>query len=96
MLCLRRALSFAGTETQVMSLWRVDDEATRALMICFVRKSASGAARSEALRAAQLDIAADPRWADPRYWAAFIAVGASVSTASSVPTANAAATSSWP
>jgi CHAT domain-containing protein/tetratricopeptide (TPR) repeat protein len=73
---LRRALSFAGSETQVMSLWPVDDEATSALMIRFYQMLASGAARSEALRAAQLEIAADPRWTDPKFWAAFIIVGA--------------------
>lgn len=73
---LRRALSFAGAEAQVMSLWPVDDEATSALMIRFHRKLASGTARSEALRAAQLEIAADPHWTDPRFWAAFIVVGA--------------------
>jgi len=73
---LRRALSFAGAETQVMSLWPVKDEATSTLMIRFHQKLASGAARSEALRAAQLEIAADPRWTDPRFWAAFIVIGA--------------------
>ena len=51
---LRRALSFAGTETQVMSLWPVDDEATSALMTrfrpetCFRRGSFRGAPRGTA------------------------------------------------
>jgi len=51
---LRRALTLAGAETQVMSLWPVSDKATRNLMIEYYKKLLSGRGRSEALREAQL------------------------------------------
>src|SRR6185436_12995203 len=51
---LRRAFFLAGTATQVMSLWRVDDVATQALMSGYYERLKRGEARSEALRAADL------------------------------------------
>jgi len=51
---LRRALVNAGAETQVMSLWKVDDAATRDLMVDHYRRVKAGEGRSEALRQAQL------------------------------------------
>ena len=51
---LRRALALAGAETQVMSLWPVNDKATRDLMIGYYKRLLGGSGRSEALREAQL------------------------------------------
>ncbi|HEY9402905.1 MAG TPA: tetratricopeptide repeat protein [Pyrinomonadaceae bacterium] len=51
---LRRALVLAGSETQVMSLWQVSDDATRDLMIAYYRLLQEGAARGDALRQVQL------------------------------------------
>jgi CHAT domain-containing protein/tetratricopeptide (TPR) repeat protein len=51
---LRRALVLAGSESQVMSLWQVSDEATRDLMIAYYRRLQAGAGRSEGLREVQL------------------------------------------
>jgi CHAT domain-containing protein len=34
-----------------------------------------GASAGEALKAAQLSMAAEPRWANPYYWGAFVLVG---------------------
>lgn len=51
---LRRALVIAGSETQVISLWKVADDATRDLMAEFYRRLTAGAGRSDALRQAQL------------------------------------------
>jgi CHAT domain-containing protein/tetratricopeptide (TPR) repeat protein len=53
---LRRALVLAGSESQVMSLWQVSDEATRDLMIAYYRRLQAGAGRSEALREVQLEM----------------------------------------
>ncbi|HEV7902630.1 MAG TPA: tetratricopeptide repeat protein [Pyrinomonadaceae bacterium] len=51
---LRRALVLAGSESQVMTLWQVSDDATRELMIEYYRRLQAGAARGDALRAVQL------------------------------------------
>jgi CHAT domain-containing protein len=72
---LRRALVVAGSESQLLSLWRVDDEATRDLMVGYYRRLQSGAGRSEALREAQQALLADPKRAHPFFWAAFIPSG---------------------
>lgn len=73
---LRRALAIAGARSQVMSLWKVDDAATRDLMIDFYKKLSGGTGRGEALRAAQQGLLADSKRRHPYYWAAFIPSGA--------------------
>ena len=77
---LTRAFMFAGSPRVIVSLWRVDDEATRDLMVKFYElwlgtggKPALGAA--EALRQAQDSIRAQERWAHPYYWAAWVLWG---------------------
>ncbi|WP_170319561.1 CHAT domain-containing tetratricopeptide repeat protein [Polyangium spumosum] len=74
---LRRALVLAGSETQVMSLWQVDDDATRDLMTAYYQKLfREGKGRSEAMREAQLMLFARPAQKHPFYWASFIVSGA--------------------
>lgn len=76
---MRRALAIAGAACQVTSLWRVGDDATRALMRCFYRFLVDGSGRAEALAAAQHEVAHDrnhPEWKHPFYWAAFVLSGA--------------------
>jgi CHAT domain-containing protein/Tfp pilus assembly protein PilF len=58
---LRRALVLAGSETQVMSLWQVSDDATRELMIAYYRLLQAGAGRGDALRQVQLTMLAGGR-----------------------------------
>jgi MYXO-CTERM domain-containing protein len=88
---LRRALVIAGSQTQVMSLWKVDDHATRYLMEAYYRNLlAQGMGRSEALRQVQLAwLRGDDRYASPAYWAAFVVSGndapLDVGSASTVP-----------
>lgn len=72
---LRRAFLMAGAESQVMSLWRVDDAATRRLMVDYYRALAGGAGRSEALRQAQVTMLSSDDFRSPRYWAPFVASG---------------------
>lgn len=72
---LRRALVIAGAEAVVMSLWKVDDAATRDLMVAYHRELAKGGGRSESLRSAELALLASPERRHPYYWASFIASG---------------------
>lgn len=75
---LRRALVVAGAQTQVMSLWKVDDDATRELMTVYYDELfRKGARRSDALRDAQLALLRRKSTAHPFFWASFITSGAS-------------------
>lgn len=66
----------AGAHRVVGSLWDVDDEATEALMHRFYAALLSGTTSpAEALRRAQREMAAMPRWHDPYYWAGFTIEG---------------------
>jgi CHAT domain-containing protein len=72
---LRRALVLAGTASQVVSLWDVDDTSTRVLMGHYYAELASGTGRAEALRRAKLRLLHRSPRAHPHVWAAFIPVG---------------------
>jgi CHAT domain-containing protein/Tfp pilus assembly protein PilF len=74
---LRRALVLAGSRAQVMSLWKVNDAATRDLMVGFYRRLLKGEALSEALRGVQRKMLASKEQRHPYYWAAFIPSGES-------------------
>ncbi len=70
---LRRALVLAGAESQVTSLWKVADDATKDLMVDYYQRLLKGEGRSEALRNAQLSMMKDR--SHPYYWAAFVPIG---------------------
>jgi CHAT domain-containing protein/tetratricopeptide (TPR) repeat protein len=73
---LTRAFMYAGAPRVVSSLWRVDDQATAQLMTRFYRHMLAGGQRpAAALRAAQRELARDPRWAAPYFWAGFVLHG---------------------
>ena len=72
---LRRALLLAGVETQLVSLWKVDDAATRHFMVAYYRALAQGARRADALRQVQRAMLHSKRYAHPIYWASFVLVG---------------------
>ncbi|RMH21779.1 MAG: CHAT domain-containing protein [Acidobacteria bacterium] len=72
---LTRGFMYAGVPRVVASLWRVGDRATAELMERFYRGLVAGLRPAAALRAAQLEIRARPRWADPYHWAAFVLEG---------------------
>lgn len=69
------AFSVAGCPTTVVSQWKVDSRSTSRLMQRFHRDLADGQATADALRAAALEVKADPRYAHPFYWAGFVVVG---------------------
>lgn len=65
----------AGVETLVASLWKVDDQGTRALMDGFYAHLATGDDVATSLRKAQLDLLDDPTNGTPWVWAAFVVAG---------------------
>ncbi len=73
---LRRSLVIAGAESLVMTLWQVDDFATKDLMAGFYKKLAAGKPRSAALREIQLELSAQEKYKHPFYWASFLPAGA--------------------
>ncbi len=53
---LQRAFKMAGSQTMLMALWKVNDEATRILMTAFYRNMSKGMSKREAFRNAQLEV----------------------------------------
>lgn len=72
---LRRALVIAGAESLVMSLWQVDDTATKDLMSGYYARLKAGKGRSTALRDIQLELAGKKAYEHPFYWASFLPAG---------------------
>jgi CHAT domain-containing protein len=72
---MTRAFLNAGGENVLASLWAVNDESTRVLMLSFYRRLVKTNA-GEALAAAQMDLRANARFRHPYYWAPFVMVGA--------------------
>jgi CHAT domain-containing protein len=71
-----RAFLFAGTPRVIVSLWKVDDAATAALMKRFYeswnpKDPAKRKRPSQALLEAQRFVASQPAWSDPFFWAAW-------------------------
>lgn len=71
---LQRGFKQAGARAMLMSLWKVDDNATAALMTHFYSEWLKGADKYAALESAKRHVASRPEWKSPDYWAAFILV----------------------
>jgi CHAT domain-containing protein len=73
---LTRGFMYSGAPRVVASLWNVDDLATAELMKLFYhRMLKDGLAAGAALRAAQLELSRQKRWASPYFWAGFVLHG---------------------
>jgi CHAT domain-containing protein len=73
---LTRGFMYAGVPRVVASLWKVDDFATAELMKLFYQRMLKdGLPAGAALRAAQLELSRQKRWASPYYWAGFVLHG---------------------
>lgn len=72
---LRRALVLAGSHSQVISLWQVQDDTTKDLMVGYYERLLQGEGRSEALRNTRLDMLKNTATEHPYYWAPFIQSG---------------------
>ena len=71
---LQRGFKKAGVSTILMSLWEVDDDATRLLMTTFYKAIESGQPKTAALKTAQTAVKGcrEHDYSSPYYWAAFI------------------------
>ncbi len=70
---LQRGFFGAGAKSVLMSLWKVDDTATRDLMIEFIKNYSPTMNKHQSLRDAQLTIM--KKYPQPYYWGAFVMVG---------------------
>jgi CHAT domain-containing protein len=76
LISLTRAFMYAGSPRVVVSLWAVSDQATTELMVRFYQGVLKeGLPPAAALRAAQLSLLNDKRWASPYFWAPFTLQG---------------------
>jgi CHAT domain-containing protein len=71
---LQYSFKLAGTNTILMSLDKVDDEATKILMVEFYKNLMSGKTKQQSLKDAQkyLRSVENRKYDDPKYWASFI------------------------
>lgn len=71
--CLQRAFHLAGAKTVIMSLWKIPDEATKDIIICFYENLLSGKTANEALRTAQS--ANKKKYPHPLFWGGLVLSG---------------------
>ena len=71
---LQRGFKKAGANTILMSIDKVDDEATRILMVEFYRNLMNGKTKHQSLKDAQKHLRQvdKGKYDDPKYWASFI------------------------
>lgn len=69
---LQRGFKMAGAKTIIMSLWPVDDNATKMMMVSFYKHYLSGKTKMHSLKFAQDYVRSQPGYDNPKYWAGFI------------------------
>lgn len=72
---LAQAFMVAGASRVLVSVWKVDDAATAALMTKFYESFKKGAPAARALRDAQDFVKSQEKWREPQYWAAWVLWG---------------------
>ncbi len=70
---LQRAFKVAGAKALLMSLWKVNDEATQQLMTSFYKNWTVTGNKIRAFKTAQLEL--KTKFKNPYYWGAFVLVG---------------------
>jgi CHAT domain-containing protein len=70
---LQRAFQVAGAKTLIMSLWKVNDEATQELMTTFYKNWLGGMDKHAAFKSAQFSL--KNKYKHPYFWGAFVMVG---------------------
>jgi CHAT domain-containing protein len=67
---IQRAFKLAGVQSLLMSLWKVDDNATSYMMQRFYSRMVSGDTKHNAFKTAQQEVR--KKYPNPYYWAGFI------------------------
>ena len=77
MISLAHAFNYAGSESILTSLWKIDEKSSSEILKLFYNNLAEGLKKDEALRRAKLDYiaTAEGRTAAPEYWAGLILIG---------------------
>jgi CHAT domain-containing protein len=70
---LQRSFLVAGANSVMMSLWKVNDEATQELMVIFYSNWLALNDKRKAFHQTQLEL--KKKYADPFYWGAFVIIG---------------------
>lgn len=69
---LQRGFKKTGVNSMLLSLWKVDDDATQILMTEFYSNYIKGLSKLESLKMAQNTLRTNPKYSSPMYWAAFV------------------------
>jgi len=72
---LQRAFRVAGAKSILMSLWKVEDTATRQFMLKFYQHYFAMGNKRQALKTTRDYFRKHPRYHHPYYWGAFVLVG---------------------
>lgn len=77
MISLAHAFNYAGSESILTSLWKIDEQSSTQIIKLFYDNLSNGVAKHEALRKAKLDYisTAEGRTVSPQYWAGLILIG---------------------
>ena len=71
---LQAAFKRAGVGTMLVSLWKVDDDATREFMTVFYRSLCETRLFGEAIQAARRHMQSSSKYSNPYYWAGFVII----------------------
>ncbi len=77
MVSLAHAFHYAGSESMLTGLWKIDEKASAQLMEAFYQNLVAGMSKDEALRQAKLHYlqTAEGRALSPQYWAGLVIMG---------------------
>lgn len=71
---IQAAFKRAGVGTMLVSLWKVDDDATREFMTAFYRNLCETGYYQDAIQAARHQMQSSSRYSNPYYWAGFVII----------------------
>lgn len=71
---LQAAFKRAGVGTMLVSLWKVDDDATREFMTAFYRSLCETRYYQDAIQAARHQMQSSSKYSNPYYWAGFVII----------------------